>query len=389
MPDDKLMKSLLDVHNNTLRPHTDALKVAWGTALPEALRAMENSGIRQMMKDIEHHKEAMQAALAIEDLRRARVFDVDSRWLREIERAARFSLPEMTEIGRLMEEFRRSPLSEALARYAEQPSGLQLAIESMRSPWLDAQEGMRSIAGFAELQGIGHALRSMPAFSESLTAALRIDLGDWREPITWPPDIFTNLAARSDFYATLGFDHALTDFPPSAFEQSLDIAGLRQEPPLLAERYGVPIPSRDDEEEEEGLARTNVAHDWLQRLETQLRTFIDERMTLAFGADWAKHRLPNGLHEEWQEKKRKAEQTQGKERPLIAYADFTDYVRVICRGDNWREVFGAFFVRQESVRESFQRLYPIRLDTMHARPITQDDELLLYVETRRLVKVIL
>jgi hypothetical protein len=26
---------------------------------------------------------------------------------------------------------------------------------------------------------------------------------------------------------------------------------------------------------------------------------------------------------------------------------------------------------------------------MHARPITQDDELLLYVETRRLVKILL
>ncbi len=47
-----------------------------------------------------------------------------------------------------------------------------------------------------------------------------------------------------------------------------------------------------------------------------------------------------------------------------------------------------FFVRTESVRESLQRLYLIRLDTMHARPITQDDEWLLYVETRRLVNLI-
>jgi hypothetical protein len=40
------------------------------------------------------------------------------------------------------------------------------------------------------------------------------------------------------------------------------------------------------------------------------------------------------------------------------------------------------------VRESFQRLYPIRLDTMHARVIARDDELLLYVETRRLMKAV-
>ena len=59
---------------------------------------------------------------------------------------------------------------------------------------------------------------------------------------------------------------------------------------------------------------------------------------------------------------------------------------VICRRDNWRQVFSPYFERAETVRESFQRLYPIRLDTMHARPITQDDELLLYVETKRLMQ---
>jgi hypothetical protein len=90
----------------------------------------------------------------------------------------------------------------------------------------------------------------------------------------------------------------------------------------------------------------------------------------------------------WHEKKRKAEQAGAEERPLIEYADFTDYGQVICRADNWREVFGLFFVRPDSLRESFQRLHPIRLDTMHARLITQDDELLLHVEVKRLVKVI-
>ena len=73
---------------------------------------------------------------------------------------------------------------------------------------------------------------------------------------------------------------------------------------------------------------------------------------------------------------------------LIAYADFTDYEKVLCRGDNWGEIFATFFKRPENVRETFQRLYPLRLDTMHARPITQEDELFLYVETRRLMKVI-
>jgi hypothetical protein len=259
----------------------------------------------------------------------------------------------------------------------------------MRTPWLDTQEVMRSVAGFAELQGIGAALVNMPSFGDSLASALRIDLGDWRDSIAWRPEMFTDLAARSDLYVSLGFNVALTDFPAPAFEQSLDIAGLRRDPPPLVNRYGAPIPRVNDDDEEQGLARTNTAHDWLLRLETQLREFIDERMTRAFGPDWPKRRLPNGLYEAWREKKRKAKEAGGREWPLVAYADFTDYERVICKSDNWREIFAVFFGRPESVRESFQRLYPIRLDTMHARPITQDDELLLYVETKRLVKVII
>ena len=158
----------------------------------------------------------------------------------------------------------------------------------------------------------------------------------------------------------------------------------------LADRIAKgPIPPSDDADEEEGLRRTNIAHDWLLRLETQLRRFIDEKMIEAFGKDWPKHRLPNGVYEMWQEKERKARQEDSRDRPLIAYADFTDYELVICKHDNWREVFAPFFGRRESVLESFQRLYPVRLDTMHARPITLDDELLLRVETKRLVRVMI
>ncbi len=99
--------------------------------------------------------------------------------------------------------------------------------------------------------------------------------------------------------------------------------------------------------------------------------------------------MPNGLYDKWRDKKQTREHGGEPARPLIAYADFTDYPLIICKRDNWREIFQPLFVRQENVRKSFHRLYPVGLDTMHARPITQDDELLLHVETRRLVRVII
>ena len=399
MIDEKILKSVLDLQNALGSPsYSEALKTASRitTPLSDRLRALEgNSGIGQMLESIKHHETALHAAVGpLEELRKAGLFEV-LRWrlveLEPIQRAmdafdARFRLPDMAEAARLIAGVRLSPLWGSLA---EQMFDVQRAMESMRAPWLDAHATMRSVAGFAQLQGIGIAIATMPSFGDNLASALRISLGDWRYPITFPPEILTDFAARADFYASLGFDRALTDFPAPAFQQSLDIGDLRREPPTLVDLYGDPIPGSHDADEEEALARTNMAHSWLLRLETQLRRFIDERMTQAFGADWPKHRLPNGLYEQWDEKKRKAEKVGRKERPLIAYADFKDYERLVCKSDNWREIFAAFFGRPESVRESFQRLHLIRLDTMHARPITQDDELLLYVETRRLVRMLM
>ncbi len=155
----------------------------------------------------------------------------------------------------------------------------------------------------------------------------------------------------------------------------------------MIKEYGTPIPF-DLGDDEDGLVRTNNAHNWLQRLERLLRRFIDEQMTLAFGADWPKHRLPGGFRDRWEDKKSKAADAGAADLPLICYADFTDYAVIICKSDNWRDVFAQFFKRPEDVRESFQRLHPIRLDTAHARLISQDDELLLYVEVKRLSSAI-
>lgn len=374
-------------------------KIIVDNTLANALRVLdENAPIKRLLEDVKQQQVLIRAAEGpLAELRRAGVFGPDSPLQRELERAqevmerfeTQFCLPEVCETARLMRELQKSPLAEALERYHQQTSVLRQAVERMQSPWLDVQERLQSLSGFTKLQGIGHALTKIPTFDVTFASALRVDLGDWRDRIHWPESIFEDLSKRAAFYEELGFDPALTDFPAPAFRESLDIAGVSRERPFLVSVYGPPVPPSNDEEEEVQLERTNLAHDWLLRLETQVRQFIDERMKEAYGVDWPKHRLPKDLYDKWREKKATAESAGAREWPLIAYADFTDYEGVICKRDNWREVFATYFGRPESIRESFQRLYPVRLDTMHARPITQDDELLLYVETQRLIKVIL
>ena len=298
----------------------------------------------------------------------------------------RFRLPRIAEIPKLSCDFEKSGVVQAIAYSQELQSQIESAMEAMRVPWLDTKNEVSSISGFVELQRIGHALRNLPAFDTGLADRLRVDLGDWRDKITWPPDIFADPLARSTFYTERGFDANLTAFPVSAFNQSASIAGIKA--PLLSDtaHYTNELIGEEDKEKA-GFARNNAAHDQLQQLEFHTRKFIDDKMTAAFGENWVKHQIPSDMREEWYDKLQKAKDNGEIEQPLISYADFTDYVRIIMRKDNWG-VFRSTFRRPQLVQESFQRLFPIRICTMHARIITQDDLLYLYAETRRLLSAI-
>jgi hypothetical protein len=295
-----------------------------------------------------------------------------------------FRQPEVLETMRLFARMREE-MGSAPAPLVLQGAELQRTIASMRTAWFDTTNSVQSMRGFAELQGIGAALRLAPAFDEELTGNLRSLLGDWRERIVVPQDILENLGARSSFYEERGLDPALTAFPADAFDEAIDIAELSSPAPILIEDYTI---TARDAEEEAGFERTNEAHDRLLRFETMVRRFIDECMTRAFGEHWTDSRLSDDMRQAWAEKRRRAEEKGERRLPLIAYADFTDYEKIIIKKENWNMAFKPVFRRMEFVTESFQRLYPIRLCTMHARLITADDQIYLFVEVKRFLRAI-
>ena len=295
-----------------------------------------------------------------------------TQWLAEYQE--RFRLADVHHVSELVAQLGATQTPSAVERLA-----------AMKNPWLDVRDELGAVKRVLELQRIGEVVGNQIAFSESVTARVRNWLGDWRTPV-WREDIWRAPAARADFYDDLGFDADLTDLPAAAFREATEDAGIRSAP-YLVESYGSPVPPSSTANEEAAFARTNEAHDWLQRFESHLRRFIDEQMTRAFGSTWPRRRLPNGMYEKWKEKEDAALARQPA-CPLVAYADFNDYINIITRRDNWGDVFECYFERIEDVRESFQRLRPIRLDTMHARPVSQDDELLLYVEVKRIMSAI-
>lgn len=355
-----------------------------------------NNALARIAEDMERHKKVLSAAYGpMEELRRSgalAAFSEQSGAIAELQKqlalaTERFKLPEFKVATELMAAYRADHASELVKHLKDNQDYLRRATEAIRSPWLDMQAQMRSVGAFADIQSIGFALQNIPAFDDRLTELLRIDLGDWQDRIDFPKEIFDNPLARSAFYLERGFDPALTAFPTDAFTQSLDIAGLRGAPPPIIDVYDYEE-VREGDEQEAAFARTNAAHDRLQRFETRLRQFIDEQMTKACGDQWIKHRVPGPIRQSWIEKSEKARAKGEADHPLIAYADFSDYVPIITQKNNWNEVFEPVFRRPTFVQESFQRLYPIRICTMHARMITQDDEIYLYVEIKRVLSAI-
>ena len=328
----------------------------------------------------------------LEDIRRSGHMALASQLISETSGLTRllaaeqqFLLPKLSDATKLFYEYANRNELALHTRYSQQVPDLQGLMESMRTPWFDVGNQLQSVDGFTGLHGIGSLLRTFPPFDTRLTDILRLDLGDWREEVIWPSYIATDPFIRTSLYTQQGLNPALTTFPYPAFEEIVTESGLRVPEVPRAEGYDLDGES-DEGEEAAAFERTNNAHDLLQRFESQLRSFVDERMEAQFGPSWTKHRIPGDMKSLWRDKRR--QDTDGQQWPPISYADFTDYATIITQNDNWRDLFQAVFVNKNSVQESFRRLYPIRLATMHARLITQDDELYLYVETKRILSAI-
>lgn len=344
---DDAHKKLIAQMQRQLRPLADLERALGG-----------NNALAQLAEEMEHQKKILSAAYGpMEELRRSGALDTLTEKVgavAELQKqlaltTERFKLPEIKLATELMESYRTDYASELVKQFRDQQDYLRRATEAISSPWLDMQAQMRSVGAFADIQSMGFALQNIPAFDDRLTELLRIDLGDWQDRIDFPRAIFDNPLARSAFYQERGFDPALTAFPADAFAETLDIAGLRGALPPIIDVYDYKEVGEEDEQEA-AFARTNAAHDRLQRFETQLRQFIDEQMTQAFGDQWTKHRIPGPMRQSWIDKREKARTNGEPDHPLVAYADFSDYVPIITQKNNWNEVFAPVFRRPTFVQ---------------------------------------
>jgi hypothetical protein len=254
----------------------------------------------------------------------------------------------------------------------------QRQLESIRAPFIQIQDSLKSLRGFSELSAIGVAVNIAGPFDTRLVDNLRRDLGDWRDTEVDATDLLDDPEGRVAVYEEHGFNAELADFPAEGFENALTVTGID----LGAVSQVLAPPPADM------VPAFNIhGYQWLFVLERELRAFILKCLMEASGGNW-ESRLPPKMRDKWQEKKTKALSEGEAEQPLINYADFTDYNDIILGAANWRDCFKGTFKREEAVREGFNRLRPVRLITAHMRVMTNEEWLILNLEVRRLLRAI-
>lgn len=276
------------------------------------------------------------------------------------------------------------PVMDSLKAIGLSKEALKRHLDFIDKSQFSAVSAAKSALGIVKTQGIDSFVNEMHTFNSDVLQSPWLALGDWRKPDDRSFKIFNDYKFRQELYLDKRFDAHFLGIPDTTFMQATAVSGLRK--PELEYNRDLPdfLFNFKYPDEKEAHYRTNKAHSLLTNLERTMRQFIDHNMTKILGHNWQDEHLPQGMLEKWKEKKNRKEKKKGPSRPVLEYSDFTDYIEIITKKKNWDSVFMVLFETKEDVQESFRRLFPLRLDTMHSRYISKNDQMLLYSETMRL-----
>ena len=230
----------------------------------------------------------------------------------------------------------------------------------------------RSVLGFARLVHLEQAARMDMPFGGAVGELYDEELG---EPVE--ADEQDGVTDRRARLAEAGFDTELTAFAEGRQLEVVAAAGF-----TFRTLEGVAIGTAG----EERLSYDRRAGDLVGRVEFEVRQFVAARMAGRFGPQWLKHRVPGDMRRHWTERRDDAVASGQREFDLIFYADFMDLPHIICRKDNWAELFAPLLGAKEDVQTAFRRMHPIRIAVAHVRPVAAEEITLLAAEACRLLR---
>jgi Swt1-like HEPN len=294
--------------------------------------------------------------------------------LREIAAQARFGLPKFVSPN-LEETIRLADIVSERVKAFEilSPTGdwsrcLSERMGLIQADWAFGEGVEESAEAFARLSRLSDVTRGAVAYADDTTEVLVEELGALTESPSEPETI----ELREERYDDAGRDPSLIAFPPPAFSGIMVSAGFAAAfppPPEIVVEGGLIDPVHFSPE----------SGAILQSLEAHLRELVTRLLSAADGATWIKRRVAPGPRAKWAELQEAARLAGKPVFPLIQYAHFMELADIIADGRNW-PLFEACFLRKDNLRLSLGRLYTIRNDIAHARPISMTDALIVVTE---------
>ncbi|GGL35618.1 hypothetical protein [Caulobacter rhizosphaerae] len=275
----------------------------------------------------------------------------------------------VADIGRLAElaAARVRPF-ESLLRVDNWTSALTQRMAAIDVDWAVADAEEESAEAFARLSRLSDLTREAPVYADETTEILVDELG---EPTLAPAEVETS-EVREARYDAAGRERELIAFPPAHYKEILVSAGHLVSfppPPLVAVEGGLIEP----------VAFSPETGFLLQSLEANLRELVVAQLKALEGDAWLKRRVPEGVRKAWIAGQQAAREAGKPVFAPIHYANFMDLADVITAGNNWG-TFQGFFANKDNLRVGLIRLYGIRNDIAHARPISLTDQLIAVIE---------
>jgi tetratricopeptide (TPR) repeat protein len=125
-----------------------------------------------------------------------------------------------------------------------------------------------------------------------------------------------------------------------------------------------------------GLFRDSKAYTIFNKLENELRIFLQEEMEQTFGKNWWRQKIPPDIQKDCLEKKTNEAKDltrlgkEVKDLHPIYYSDFIHFLPIITKRDNWKQIFSSYFYDESWIKTRLQELnIIIRRPVAHTRRV--------------------
>jgi ATP-dependent Lon protease len=124
-------------------------------------------------------------------------------------------------------------------------------------------------------------------------------------------------------------------------------------------------------------------HIILDELENALRNCIKSNLQ-GLSENWWIERIPPDIRQRAEDRRSKDDM----KRDPVQYIDFSDYVKIITKRDNWKNSFNRIFKDGDIITAKLRELEPIRNAVRHSRKLTSEQKEKLKVLTKDIVRQI-